>query len=146
MWWLPGYGPNDGTDHGITPGAPDGLVVIHQFTSKPLDQNHIVNAAAYHQTVGPLPPIVTPGRKFVQPDLYPPVGIVSLTYFTHPTLGAAAAAVKPDGSVFCSPAGAYLGGANGKPYFVDRVAAKIVAVTGGYQIIDTAEETYGPKL
>jgi hypothetical protein len=90
-----------------------------------------------------LPPAPTQtGGITVMPDISPPAAIVSLCAFTHPTIGPCAAAVAADGAVFCDPATAYLGGANGKQFFLGRSAAKIDASPGGYTITDTVGETY----
>jgi hypothetical protein len=72
----------------------------------------------------------------------PPLQIVSWCTFRHATHGQAVAAVAADGAVFCEPSAAYVGGANGKPYFRGRRAARIVATAGGYEIVATSGERY----
>lgn len=47
-----------------------------------------------------------------------------------------------DGAVYALRGAPYLGGANGKPYFVGRSAAEFVPLGNGYTIRDTAEESY----
>lgn len=116
---------------------------------------------AGHQCPGPiivaqLPAIVAAARVYagtpkppeakVSDQFSPPLKIVSWTEFKHPTLGTCFAGVDATGAVFCEPSAAYMGGANGKPYFHGRHAARITAVTGGYQITDSAGEKYGPKF
>ena len=88
----------------------------------------------------PLPP--TPGGVMVQPEFSPPIEIVSMCVFGHPTVGLAVAAVASDGAVFCQPANAYQGGANGRQFFTGRSAALIGPATNGYIITDTRGETY----
>ena len=50
--------------------------------------------------------------------------------------------VEADGSVYCSPAQAYLGGRTEKHFFANREAASIEPIAGGYRITDAAGEKY----
>lgn len=86
------------------------------------------------------PPV--PDPNFIAPHFFPPLEIVDMCMFTHPHLGTAIAAIDPTGAVFCTPADAYLGGANGKDYFAGRVAAYIRPRAGGYTISDTHGNPY----
>jgi hypothetical protein len=53
-------------------------------------------------------------------------------------------AVAPDGAIFAFGGAPYLGGANGKDYFVGRRAARLELVDGKYRIVATSGEGYGP--
>lgn len=76
----------------------------------------------------------------VKPMYDPPLQIVAS--LDCPTGGTWC--VAPDGAIFSFGGAPYLGGANGKPYFVGRTAAKLNLVDGKYQIVATSGETYGP--
>lgn len=136
-WWLPDYGPNDGHEHPISMAEPF-PPVLHQFTSNPFDQSSIVNHTVWHDLFDP--------EVIVHQEFNPPLSIISETMFDHPDLGRCHVGLGPDGGTFCSPKNAYMGNVVGKPYFKGRKAARIVAVKGGYQIIDTAGEKYGPHF
>lgn len=139
-WWLPAYGPNDGTPH-----APNGipfLPVIHQYSSRGgpnrsgLDVNRVLDTAAWSRLYAP--------EVLLHAQFPHALGIVSWCQFTHPTLGPkCVAAVDATGAVFCLPGNAYLGGMNGSKAFAGRTAATITAESPtGYTITDTAKETY----
>lgn len=82
-----------------------------------------------------------PKEVSLSPD-FAPVAVVSLCVFEFGG-AAAAAAVTPEGAVYCYPASAYCGGANGEPYFAGRSAVHISALPGGgYEIQDSAGEVY----
>lgn len=138
-WWLPAYGPNDGQPH--TYSAPF-IPCVHQYTSRGgvnlsgLDVNRVLDTAAWAR--------LFTSEVLLHSQFAHALGIVSWCQFTHPTLGPkCVAAVDTSGAVFCLPADAYLGGANGKPYFAGRHAATITAATPtGYTITDTAKEPY----
>lgn len=152
-WWLPDYGPNNGQDHGLPAGV---LPVIHQFTSDGgLDKNVVTDPARFASLLKVKVPTV-PDK--VHPEFQPPAQAISLTRFTHRTLGVCAAQLNSDGGVFCDPPSAYLGGPNQhgpgslEPYFVGRTpalirepnGAKELALYGrfGYVVVDTAQEPY----
>lgn len=52
--------------------------------------------------------------------------------------------LAPDGAVYAFGGAPYLGGCNGKPYFVGRTAAQLRLIDGKYQIVATSGEAYGP--
>lgn len=80
-----------------------------------------------------------PVEPKVPPMFNPPLSIAAWCLLPN----GAAAAVAPDGAVYCEPATAYKGGANGKDYFKGRTAAKITPNTrGGYTITSTSDEKY----
>lgn len=143
-WWLPAYGKNDGTDHGVTPGLPV-TPVLHQYTSVPYDRSNIVDFTRWHDLFDP--------GVVMHPQFNPAIKVVSVTEFLHPKLGVAFAAVQADGSVFTVPSNAYLGGMNGSPDFKGRSATHIVDArttkpakrgNSGYVIYDVQGEAYGP--
>lgn len=70
----------------------------------------------------------------------PPLPIVA--YLDCPTGGSWL--LGRDGAVFAVGGAPYLGGANGKSYFVGRTAARFNLVDGKYQIVATSGELYGP--
>lgn len=48
------------------------------------------------------------------------------------------------GAIYALGGAPYLGGPNGKPYWGDRQAARLVPVSDRYAVISTAGESYGP--
>lgn len=76
----------------------------------------------------------------VQPMYSPPLQIVA--ELDCPTGGVWC--LGPDGSIYAWGGAPYLGGANGKPYFAGRTAARLNLVDGKYQIVDVTGATYGP--
>lgn len=149
-WWLPDYGPNNGQVHPLAAGV---LPVIHQYSSAGgLDRNVIANPAAWSMlTHGAFTAEVPKVRQ----EFYPPGQSVSLTVFTHPSLGECAAELNADGGVFCDPPGAYLGGVNGLADFAGRTPAEIRRPNTaeqakgwhtGYVIVATSGETYKPVV
>lgn len=142
-WWLPAYGVNDGQDHGteLPPGAP--TPVLHQFTSNPFDKSNIVNATAWHE-------LFMEGTLSAQ--FNPPLSIKSWTQFKDKKGRISVAGVNAQGAVFCIPADAYMGGANGKKYFAGHTASRIVDArtlkrgSNGYVILDSLSEPYGPDF
>lgn len=169
-----GFIPDSLTSAQITRAAQI-LAFLHTHYGVPLQSTDDVNGhgLGYHSMGGhawsPLghtcpgpnivaqrPQIIAAAAKLVHaptpeakvPDQFAPaLAIVSWTRFVHPTLGdRCVAAVDAHGAVFCIPADAYLGGCNGKSYFVGRHAARIEPTPGGYQIVDSANEKYGPRF
>lgn len=133
-WWVPAYGPNDGHDHGSDPSWPV-APTLHQFTSNPFDQSSITDLREWQSLFIP--------EATVFAEFNPAIRVVSKCLFHHPTLGVCAADVQSDGSVFCTPGNAYLGGMNGSKDFKGRTAKRIVAFgQNGYTIIDATGETY----
>lgn len=91
---------------------------------------------ALHKETPPMPPKLAP-------EYFPALGIVSSCAFNLPTGGRAFAMLDATGAVFCEPASAYQGGANGKDYFAARTGARISPQPrGGYTITATSGETY----
>jgi len=88
------------------------------------------------------------------PHYFPPLGIVDMCAFMHPTLGMSAAAIDGSGHVFCNPPEAYMGSPyddrTGLPkgYWGHRSGARIRAAKGqpGYIIESTEHQFYGPKF
>lgn len=76
-WWLPAYGPNDGTEHALDAGVPAELVVVHQYTSRGgpggsgLDVN-AVRQPAWGALFG-APPVVKPPKPPVPPVQHPTI-------------------------------------------------------------------------
>lgn len=140
-WWLPAYGPNDGNDHGVTAGLPV-TPVLHQFTSIPFDKSNVIDNTRWHDLFDP--------EVIVHQQFNPPLKIVASTEYQHPKLGQAFVMVQADGSCFCVPGAAYLGGMNGDPNFKGRTVAEVHGVDQGvkvgYVLVDTRGETYGPTL
>lgn len=121
MWWLPDYNRNDGTYHEPNASAPKQFVVIHQFTSTPLDQNRVLNPSAYNFQAPPAP---QPPKERVMPQYRPAIVVAGVLQDT-PT-SPVRAAVQPDGAVFVFDAKlGYHGGANGKYYFKGKEAARL---------------------
>lgn len=56
QWWLPDYGPNDGTVHPVqVPADHADYVVLHQYTSKDnLDRNVVANTTRWENIVPPI--------------------------------------------------------------------------------------------
>jgi hypothetical protein len=152
-WWLPDYGPFDnGQLHPLPPGVEP---VIHQFTGNGLDLNVIHNPQALAVLlVAANPKATVPTLPKVRQEFDPAPRAISLTVFQRPTGGNAtggyaAAQLNSDGGVYCDPPDAYLGGVNGKSFFVGRTPALIRQPTAaegspgtGYVIVDTAGECY----
>lgn len=94
---------------------------------------------ALHEEAPPVAPKVAP-------EFFPALEIVSVCTFQASAAALAVAMVDATGAVFCEPASAYKGGANGRPYFAGRTAARIDARKApggfGYVITDTAGESY----
>lgn len=97
--------------------------------------------------------VPTPRPVVVNPD-FPDTAFRSICTFQHARWGACSAALTKAGAVYCSPAYAYEGAPDGKPYFGGgRVAVNIRAahaVPGhgefGYVITDQWGEHYGPTF
>lgn len=114
LHWLPDYGRNDGIDHGCPPADP---VVLHQFTSKPLDQNNIVNRLAYAQ---PGPVIVHPPKVKA---MFSPALEISVAAAI--VIDKTAYIAQPDGSLFCFGPDV-IRGMNGHRDFVGRQVSELV--------------------
>ena len=138
--WIAAYGANNGN---VPPNRPStaawGSFALWQYTS--VGQLAGIPASCDISLFdGPIQDFhrLIDGKEVVQPMFNPPLQIVAWCQFAG-----GVAAVAPDGAVFCEPANAYQGGANGKSYFIGRQAAEIQAnARGGYDITDTAGETY----
>lgn len=145
MWWLPDYNRNDGSYHEPSSAAPKQFVVIHQFTSIPLDQNRVLNPDAYGFQAPPAP---QPPKEKLVPQ-YRPAFVCAAVLQDTPT-SPARAGVQPDGAVFVWDANlGYHGGANGKDYFKGHEAAALVypnaeekAAGKVYVILDTQKDRY----
>jgi hypothetical protein len=145
-WWLPDYGPDNGQYHEPSPAVPMNLVVIHQFTSHPMDQNRVINQTAY-AFAAPTPPPKPPKEKLV--PQYRPAFVCAGVLQDTPQ-SPARAGVQPDGAVFVWDAKlGYHGGANGKDYFRGHEAAELVhpnaaekAAGKVYVILDTMGHRY----
>lgn len=146
---------NDGKDRiastviKLTPGAGFGRRWQWRRQSGTDHASHlhisILSGAAVENSTAPMFGTSSPGGPKVMPEYNPAPNIVSLCLFNHPTLGIAAAMLGTDGGVFCKPDNAYMGGVNGKPYFVGRTPATITAgKPTGYVITATSGETYVP--
>lgn len=97
--------------------------------------DHVHIAVPLGTDVTPKPPPLE-----VRPMFDPPLPIVA--YLDCPTGGSWL--LGKDGAIFAVGGAPYLGGANGKPYFVGRTAARLNLVDGKYQIVATSGELYGP--
>lgn len=59
-WWLPDFGPDDGTEHPIQGGEPF-PPILHQYTMIPFDQSSIINRAEWDKLfIVPVPPVIHP--------------------------------------------------------------------------------------
>lgn len=139
-WWIPAYGSNNGVNHPLD--AMPVVPVIHQFTSNPFDKSVIVDNTRWHDLFVP--------EVIVHQEFNPPLRVVSSAEFQHPKLGKCFVEIQSDGSAFCTPRNAYLGGMNGDANFKGRTAAQVHGIAEGvkvgYVIVDTKGEAYGPKL
>lgn len=109
-WWLPAYGPNDGTEHHYdAPYAP----VLHQYTSvggpggSGLDVSSVTDPGAFARILGS--PIPKPHPK-VQPVIQTssPLRDVKAVHLPHPAgtpPRLIAVALTKDGGIFCPAPG-----------------------------------------
>lgn len=120
-WWLPAYGPNDGTPHDPQcPYAP----ALHQYTSvggpnrSGLDVNRVMDAGAWNALLVPVAPAHPPAPK-VTPVIqatHPPVDVKVID--GHPIV------LTSDGGIF-APEGGFCGTPVGQTYWKGQTAAAL---------------------
>lgn len=89
--------------------------------------------------------ITTPGEAIVAAKYDPPVKVEPIVDdMACPTGGAWTLAES--GAVNAWAGAPYLGGANGKPYFAGRKAARLELADGKYRIVASSGERYGPDF
>jgi hypothetical protein len=125
----------------------DGSLITIEGNTSAGDAGSQANGGGVFRRIRPAKYVVGLGRPAYTPvpqgvtAMYDPPLQIAAT-LDCPTGGTWA--VAPDGAIFAFGGAPYLGGANGKDYFVGRRAARLELVDGKYRIVATSGEGYGP--
>lgn len=106
---------------GVAPNAYDEDVIVHPGNVAP-------------------PPPPKPPAPYLPPALSLTLPSPIVDVLACPTGGVWILTL--DGAIYALKGAPYLGGANGKPYFVNRLASRLDPFGNGYTIRDTAAEPY----